>query len=96
MFPQRRAKSKRERDATAVSTLILASLRFDGPVHITPSYCNFHQALRVDTPVEVFNSQSSLPKDPILRKQQLEDLMTKIRGSFSFMQVQYCSEVISR
>ncbi|XP_071242636.1 caprin-2-like isoform X5 [Salvelinus alpinus] len=57
---QRRAKSKRERDATA--------------------------ALRVDTPVEVFNSQSSLPKDPILRKQQLEDLMTKIRGSFSFMQ----------
>ncbi|XP_045068314.1 caprin-2 isoform X4 [Coregonus clupeaformis] len=57
---QRRAKSKRERDATA--------------------------APRVDTPVEVFNSQSSLPKDPILRKQQLEDLMTKIRGSFSFMQ----------
>ena len=56
----------------------------------------------MDTPVEVFNSQSSLPKDPILpkdptlRKQQLEDLMTKIRGSFSFMQVQYCSEVISR
>uniref|UniRef100_A0A4W5NNP0 Caprin family member 2 n=1 Tax=Hucho hucho TaxID=62062 RepID=A0A4W5NNP0_9TELE len=43
-------------------------------------------ALRVDTPVEVFNSQSSLPKDPILRKQQLEDLMIKIRGSFSFMQ----------
>ncbi|XP_064864271.1 caprin-2-like isoform X2 [Oncorhynchus nerka] len=44
---QRRAKSKRERDATA------------DPI---------------------------LPKDPILRKQQLEDLMTKIRGSFSFMQ----------
>lgn len=50
----------------------------------------------MDTPVEVFNSQSSLPKDPILRKQQLEDLMTKIRGSFSFMQVQYSSEITSR
>nr|XP_029486163.1 caprin-2-like isoform X3 [Oncorhynchus nerka] len=44
---QRRAKSKRERDATADPILL---------------------------------------KDPILRKQQLEDLMTKIRGSFSFMQ----------
>ncbi|XP_030296589.1 caprin-2 isoform X5 [Sparus aurata] len=35
---------------------------------------------------EVFNSPSALPKDPILRKQHLEDLMTKIHGSFSFMQ----------
>ncbi|XP_034529114.1 caprin-2 isoform X2 [Notolabrus celidotus] len=40
----------------------------------------------VDMPVEVFNSPSALPKDPILRKQHLEDLMTKIHGSFSFMQ----------
>ncbi|KAM4711702.1 caprin-2 isoform 2-T2 [Anableps anableps] len=36
--------------------------------------------------VEVFSSPSALPKDPILRKQHLEDLMTKIHGSFSFMQ----------
>lgn len=38
-------------------------------------------------PVEVFNSPSALPKDPILRKQHLEDLMAKIHSSFSFMQV---------
>ncbi|XP_041637212.1 caprin-2 isoform X2 [Cheilinus undulatus] len=43
-------------------------------------------AVHMDMPVEVFNSQSALPKDPVLRKQQLEDLMTKIHGSFSFMQ----------
>lgn len=36
--------------------------------------------------VEVFNSPSVLPKDPVLRKRQLEDLMTEIHGSFSFMQ----------
>ncbi|KAK5606910.1 hypothetical protein CRENBAI_013688 [Crenichthys baileyi] len=36
--------------------------------------------------VEAFNSASALPKDPILRKQHLENLMTKIHGSFSFMQ----------
>ncbi|XP_014830041.1 PREDICTED: caprin-2 isoform X4 [Poecilia mexicana] len=36
--------------------------------------------------VEVFSSPSALPKDPVLRKQHLEDLMTKIHGSFSFMQ----------
>lgn len=43
-------------------------------------------------PVEVFNSPSALPKDPILRKQHLEDLMTKIHGSFSFMQVRFKNE----
>nr|XP_046235413.1 caprin-2 isoform X2 [Scatophagus argus] len=43
-------------------------------------------AVHMEMPVEVFNSQSALPKDPILRKQHLEDLMTKIHGSFSFMQ----------
>ncbi|XP_066561385.1 caprin-2 isoform X2 [Amia ocellicauda] len=37
-------------------------------------------------PVAVFNSPSSLPKDPVLRKQKLEDLMDQIQGSFSFMQ----------
>ncbi|XP_054911761.1 caprin-2 isoform X2 [Poeciliopsis prolifica] len=36
--------------------------------------------------VEVFSSPSALPKDPILRKQHLEDLMTKIHGSFCFLQ----------
>lgn len=42
--------------------------------------------------MEVFNSPSSLPKDPVLRKQQLDDLMGQISGSFSFMQVivAYC------
>ncbi|XP_070785194.1 caprin-2 [Enoplosus armatus] len=43
-------------------------------------------AVHMDMPVEVFNSPSALPKDPVLRKQHLEDLMTKIHGSFSFMQ----------
>ncbi|XP_073336381.1 caprin-2 isoform X3 [Pagrus major] len=42
--------------------------------------------VHMDMTVEVFNSPSALPKDPILRKQHLEDLMTKIHGSFSFMQ----------
>lgn len=42
-------------------------------------------------PVEVFNSLSALPKDPILRKQHLEDFMTKIHSSFSFMQASVAS-----
>ena len=41
----------------------------------------------MDAPLEVFNSQAVLPNDPVLRKQQLEVLMHKIHGSFSFMQV---------
>lgn len=53
------------------------------------SSCDSWQAHHMDMPVEVFNSPSILPKDPILRKQQLEDLMTKIHGSFSFMQVEF-------
>ncbi|XP_050964563.1 caprin-2 isoform X2 [Labeo rohita] len=36
--------------------------------------------------VEVFGSPTSLPKDPVERKQQLESLMDQISGSFSFMQ----------
>ncbi|KAK2892771.1 hypothetical protein QQF64_035413 [Cirrhinus molitorella] len=36
--------------------------------------------------VEIFGSPSSLPKDPVQRKQQLESLMDQISGSFSFMQ----------
>ncbi|XP_078138382.1 caprin-2 [Centroberyx gerrardi] len=47
---------------------------------------NAKSAIHMDAPVEVFNSPSALPEDPILRKQHLEDLMTKIHGSFSFMQ----------
>nr|XP_019955476.1 PREDICTED: caprin-2 isoform X2 [Paralichthys olivaceus] len=47
---------------------------------------NAKLAVHVDTPVVVFNSPSTLPKDPILRKQHLEDFMTKIHGSFTFMQ----------
>ncbi|KAM3858861.1 caprin-2 [Diretmus argenteus] len=43
-------------------------------------------AIHMDMPIEVFNSLSALPEDPILRKQHLEDLMTTIHGSFSFMQ----------
>ncbi|KAM3587754.1 uncharacterized protein V6R79_013344 [Siganus canaliculatus] len=43
-------------------------------------------AVHMDIPVEIFSSPSALPKDPVLRKQHLEDLMTKIHSSFSFMQ----------
>ncbi|XP_060886085.1 caprin-2 isoform X1 [Labrus mixtus] len=43
-------------------------------------------AVHMDMPMEVYNAPSALPKDPVLRKQHLEDLMTKIHGSFSFMQ----------
>ncbi|XP_034019635.1 caprin-2 [Thalassophryne amazonica] len=43
-------------------------------------------ALDLDIPVEVFSSPLALPKDPVLRKQHLEDLMAKIHGSFTFMQ----------
>ncbi|XP_029016398.1 caprin-2 isoform X2 [Betta splendens] len=37
-------------------------------------------------PGDVFNCASDLPKDPLLRKQHLEELMTKIHGCFSFVQ----------
>ncbi|TSK13543.1 Caprin-2 [Bagarius yarrelli] len=37
-------------------------------------------------PVGVFNSPSSLAKDPTLRRQQLDHLMDQITGSFSFIQ----------
>ncbi|KAM4569206.1 caprin-2 isoform 2-T3 [Odontesthes bonariensis] len=47
---------------------------------------DYKQVVQMDIPVEVFNSLSTIPKDPILRKQHLEDLMTEIHGSFSFMQ----------
>ncbi|XP_041833990.1 caprin-2 isoform X2 [Melanotaenia boesemani] len=47
---------------------------------------NPKSVLQIDIPVEVFSSPSALPRDPALRKQHLEDLITKIHGSFSFMQ----------
>ncbi|XP_053271409.1 caprin-2 [Pleuronectes platessa] len=47
---------------------------------------NAKLAVHMEKPLVVFNSRSTLPKDPILRKQQMEDFMTKIHGSFSFMQ----------
>ncbi|XP_041111087.1 caprin-2-like isoform X4 [Polyodon spathula] len=40
----------------------------------------------IHSPIAVFNSTSSLPKDPALRRQKLQDLMAQIQGSFSFMQ----------
>ncbi|XP_037315523.2 caprin-2 isoform X2 [Pungitius pungitius] len=43
-------------------------------------------AVHKGMPVEVFSYPYALPKDPVLRKQHLEDLMTTIHGSFSFMQ----------
>lgn len=47
----------------------------------------------MDIPVEVFSSATTLPKDPILRKQHLEELIAKIHGSFSFMQVDFGLQV---
>ncbi|XP_040031468.2 caprin-2 isoform X2 [Gasterosteus aculeatus] len=41
---------------------------------------------RAKSAVEVFSYPYDLPKDPVLRKLHLEDLMTTIHGSFSFMQ----------
>uniref|UniRef100_A0A8C8RVE1 Caprin-2 n=1 Tax=Pelusios castaneus TaxID=367368 RepID=A0A8C8RVE1_9SAUR len=34
-----------------------------------------------------FCSTSTLPKDPILRREKLQDLMTQIQGTYNFMQV---------
>uniref|UniRef100_W5KIQ6 Caprin family member 2 n=1 Tax=Astyanax mexicanus TaxID=7994 RepID=W5KIQ6_ASTMX len=45
------------------------------------------QESKCDAEVEVFNSPSSLAKDPTLRRQQLDNLMDQITGSFSFIQV---------
>lgn len=35
----------------------------------------------------VFSLSPAFPEDPVLRKRHLEDLMTDIHGSFTFMQV---------
>ncbi|XP_068443147.1 caprin-2 [Clinocottus analis] len=49
-------------------------------------YLASNKAARMGMPVEVFSASQALPKDPVLRKQHLEDFMTKIHGSCSFMQ----------
>ncbi|XP_077196068.1 caprin-2 isoform X15 [Paroedura picta] len=37
-------------------------------------------------PATEFCSTSSLPKDPVLRREKLQDLMTQIQGTYNFMQ----------
>ncbi|XP_054844574.1 caprin-2 [Eublepharis macularius] len=40
----------------------------------------------VPQPATEFCSTSSLPKDPVLRREKLKDLMTQIQGTYNFMQ----------
>uniref|UniRef100_A0A8C6J5F6 Caprin-2 n=2 Tax=Melopsittacus undulatus TaxID=13146 RepID=A0A8C6J5F6_MELUD len=40
----------------------------------------------VHQPAAEFCSTSTLPKDPVLRKEKLQDLMTQIQGTYNFMQ----------
>ncbi|XP_005527956.1 PREDICTED: caprin-2 isoform X2 [Pseudopodoces humilis] len=40
----------------------------------------------VHQPAAEFCSTSTLPKDPVLRREKLQDLMTKIQGTYNFMQ----------
>ncbi|NWU96695.1 CAPR2 protein, partial [Upupa epops] len=40
----------------------------------------------VHHPAAEFCSTSTLPKDPVLRKEKLQDLMTQIQGTYNFMQ----------
>lgn len=41
-----------------------------------------------------FCSTSSLPKDPILRREKLQDLITQIQGTYNFMQVDLLVNII--
>uniref|UniRef100_A0A672TE12 Caprin-2 n=1 Tax=Strigops habroptila TaxID=2489341 RepID=A0A672TE12_STRHB len=41
----------------------------------------------VHQPAAEFCSTSTLPKDPVLRREKLQDLMTQIQGTYNFMQV---------
>lgn len=43
----------------------------------------------MDICLDLVDCYSALPKDPILRKQQLEELMMTSHSSFTFMQVRY-------
>ncbi|XP_034259462.1 caprin-2 isoform X7 [Pantherophis guttatus] len=51
---------------------------------------NIQNVMQVAKPVHQtaaeFCSTSSLPKDPVLRKEKLQDLMTQIQGTYNFMQ----------
>ncbi|XP_032076611.1 caprin-2 [Thamnophis elegans] len=51
---------------------------------------NIQNVMQVAKPVHQtaaeFCSTSSLPKDPILRREKLQDLMTQIQGTYNFMQ----------
>ncbi|KGL92134.1 Caprin-2, partial [Charadrius vociferus] len=40
----------------------------------------------VHQPAAEFCSTSTLPKDPVLRREKLQDLMTQIQGTYNFMQ----------
>ncbi|KFP92489.1 Caprin-2, partial [Apaloderma vittatum] len=40
----------------------------------------------VPQPAAEFCSTSTLPKDPVLRREKLQDLMTQIQGTYNFMQ----------
>lgn len=42
-----------------------------------------------------FCSTSSLPKDPVLRREKLQDLMTQIQGTYNFMQVGLLVNIIA-
>lgn len=42
-----------------------------------------------------FCSTSSLPKDPVLRREKLQDLMTQIQGTYNFMQVALLVNIIA-
>ncbi|XP_044290196.1 caprin-2 isoform X4 [Varanus komodoensis] len=43
----------------------------------------------VHQPAAEFCSTSSLPKDPVLRREKLQDLMTQIQGTYNFIQLYY-------
>ncbi|XP_020644713.3 caprin-2 isoform X3 [Pogona vitticeps] len=51
---------------------------------------SFQNVIQVSKPVHQpaaeFCSTSSLPKDPVLRREKLQDLMTQIQGTYHFMQ----------
>lgn len=84
VLPQQKQAAKRQQHASLVRIE-----RLDTPPP-PPAQFNTHrvsrQALQTAAPV-VFNLSPALPEDPVLRKQHLEDLMTDIHGSFTFMQV---------
>lgn len=49
----------------------------------------------VHQPAAEFCSTSTLPKDPVLRREKLQDLMTQIQGTYNFMQVCFSSAVVA-